>query len=651
MTTTVVNISVFRAFFEKQRLTGPNFIDWYHNLWIVLSVEDKLPFLEQPPIMPVPLVGQVLPPDVLATYSAWVKASKEIAGLMLMTMDPDIQKNLEQLGSYDMVKELKTLYAQQAEQELFQTVREFHACKQEEGQSVSSCVLKIKSYMDNLEHLGHAMTQNLVVSLILISLRKEYDSFVQNYYMHGMGKTMTGLHAMLKLHEKTLPKKDVAPALHAIRAGKIPPPSKKENPAKDAICHQCGGVGHWKRNCPQYLDELLKNKKLSPGASTSGIFTIELYTFPNNTWVYETGCGTYICITTQGLKGSRKLKPGALSLYVGDGHRAAVEAIGSYHLCLPSGLVLVLHNFHYAPSITRGIISVSRLYDGGFINHFENNTISVSKNNVIYFSVIPRNGIFETDLSNYNTNDSSMYFVSNKRAKTNLDSTLLWHYRLGHISKKRIEKLQHDGLLNSTKNQSFDKYVSCMSRKMARKPYTHQVERAKDLLGLIHTDDYAFESAARILNMVPTKKVKKTLYEIWHGQDPKLSYLKVWGYEALVKRDTLTKPDKLEPSSIKMLNFLENSLMTQEASGSLEDLKIIQEKDMHPSVNTSLDHDKDDQEIDELQSDINPIYRSTRTQHALDRMCLYIDVEEHELGDHNEPTNYKAALLDHKSEK
>ncbi|GJT56243.1 retrotransposon protein, putative, ty1-copia subclass [Tanacetum coccineum] len=51
--------------------------------------------------------------------------------------------------------------------------------------------------------------------------------------------------------------------------------------------------------------------------------------------------------------------------------------------------------------------------------------------------------------------------------------------------------------------------------------------------------DYALESAAHILNMVPTKKVDKTPYEIWHGQAPKLSYLKVWGCEALVKRDTL----------------------------------------------------------------------------------------------------------------
>nr|GEX16758.1 hypothetical protein [Tanacetum cinerariifolium] len=42
---------------------------------------------------------------------------------------------------------------------------------------------------------------------------------------------------------------------------------------------------------------------------------------------------------------------------------------------------------------------------------------------------------------------------------------------------------------------------------------------------------------------------------------------------------------------------------------------------------------------------------SIRIRHALDRMCLYIDAEEHELGDLSEPANYKAALLDLESEK
>nr|GFC50231.1 hypothetical protein [Tanacetum cinerariifolium] len=189
-----------------------------------------------------------------------------------------------------------------------------------------------------------------------------------------------------------------------------------------------------------------------------------------------------------GLRANRKLKPGALSLYVGNDQREAVEAIGTFYLCLHSVLEIVLNNCHYAPSITRGVIFISRLYEDGFVNRFVDNTIQVSKNNVVYFCAIPRDGIFEIDLSNSLTNESSVYVVSNKRAKLDLDSALLWHCRLGHISKKRIEKLQHEGLLNSSDLTAFEKCVSCMSSKMARKPYTHQLERVKDLLGLIHTD-------------------------------------------------------------------------------------------------------------------------------------------------------------------
>nr|GEW45492.1 hypothetical protein [Tanacetum cinerariifolium] len=462
----IANNSVLRGFFKKQKLTGPNFIDWYRQLRIVLSIEDKLNYLEQPvPPARVVHAGQHVALEILAAHTAWIKGSKEIVGLMLMTMEPDIQQNLETLHAHEMLLELKTLFAH---------------------------------------------------------------------------------------HAETL-----------------------------------------KRNCPQYLAELLKKKKnAASGAGGSGIFIKELNTILNRSWIYDTGCGTYICNITQDLRASRKLKPGALSLYVGNGQREAVEAIGVFYLCLLSGLKIILNNCHYAPSITRGVISVSRLYQSGFINRFVNNTIQVSRKKMVYFSAIPRDGIFEIDLSKFYTNESFIYGVSKKRAKLDLDSALLWHCRLGHISKKRIEKLQHDRLLNLTDLRAFEKYVSYMYEKMARKPYTHHVERAKDLLGLIYTDhkhgvfetfkvfqkevenqlgswdyrpsyssytpqyngvserrnktlldmirsmmsqttlpksfwDYALETAASILNIVPTKKVEKTPYEVWHGQAPKLSYLKV----------------------------------------------------------------------------------------------------------------------------
>nr|GFD05635.1 hypothetical protein [Tanacetum cinerariifolium] len=97
--------------------------------------------------------------------------------------------------------------------------------------------------------------------------------------------------------------------------------------------------------------------------------------------------------------------------------------------------------------------------------------------------------------------------------------------------------------------------------------------------------------------------------------------------------------------------FFENDLIDLKASESVEDLELIQEEDTNPYLDTSLDHEEDDQEIDKPQSDINPIRKSSRTRRAPDRMCLYIDAEEHELGDLDEPVNYKAALLDLESKK
>nr|GEX17156.1 zinc finger, CCHC-type [Tanacetum cinerariifolium] len=557
-----------------------------------------------------------VPPQALVAHAAWFKGSKEIAALILITMDLDIQRNLTYLGAYDMLQELKTMFAQQEEHELLQTVREFHACKQEEGQSISLYVLMMKSYIDNLERLGQPVS---------------------------MEKTVNELHAMLKLHEQTLPKKDVTPALHAIRAERGQKNQKKK-PHKAAKGNQ------------------------GKGKAKIGYAPVPALSFapkPNNP------------------PPPKKENP-------------AKDAI--------------CHQF-------------SRLYDDGYVNRFMNNTILVSKNNMVYFSAILRDGIFEINLSNSNTNDSSIYVVSNKRAELNLDSALLWHCRLGHISKKCIEKLQHDGLLNSTDLRAFEKYVSCMSRKMARKPYTHQVERAKDLLGLIHIDVCGpFRTVSRQgasyfvtftnyfsrYGYVYLLKLKHKVFEtIKVFQNEKenqlvktikslcsdrggdymsqefLDHLKEHGIIAhrtppyMLQHNVFQKEKENQlGKTIKLLHsdgggypketigysfyyplentvfvswnaeFFKKSLITQEASGSLEDLEIIQEEDTQVSIDTSLHHDKDDQEINEPQSDINPIRKSTRTFRAPDRICLHVDAEEHELGDLGEPANYEAVLLD-----
>ncbi|GJY03525.1 retrotransposon protein, putative, ty1-copia subclass [Tanacetum coccineum] len=470
--------------FEREKLSGNNFNDWFRQLKLVLRVEKKIFVIEHP--LPAAHAANS-EAQVLLEWNAVYDAYNEVAYLILGSMTAELHRQFENSSPYDMIKELKAMFEKQAGVERFDLIQTFHACKQEEGKPVAAYVIQMKGYVDQLECLGYVLPHDLIVGLILNGLTKDFFGFVRNYNMHNMGKTVGELHVMLIEYEKGLPKKAKTPQVMMIKSGKIqkvnkkslkvkgkgkangkgkdkqvyipkpknPKPSAKENPTKDDVCHHCKEVGHWKRIYHVYLVELLKKKKQVGSASSSG-----------------------------------------------NGVRTQVEAIGSFDLVLPNGLVICLDNCHYAPSITRGVVLVHRLVENGF-----------------------------------------------------------------------------EGLLKSTDDESL-------------------------INAYLVYQDYALESATRILNIVPTKKVDKTPYELWYGKVPNLSYLKVWGCEALVKQDT---PDKPQQRSFKYEDTSPSEI-TSEIPMKVEGFEPPQEEKI-------------------------PIRRSERTRRAPNRLCLNLESEEHILVD------------------
>nr|GEV37687.1 hypothetical protein [Tanacetum cinerariifolium] len=244
---------------------------------IVLQAEKKLTFLEQP--IPTFLV-RVRPAievahDVIAFHTCLVDTQQVMACLILASMTLDLQKNQEDYTANDMLKELKTMFSQHEKQELLDTVKAFHACKQKEGKYVSSYVLKMKGYLEQLECLNNPVP--------------------------------------LELGKNVAP----APVVIAIKAGKIQKKNKKPH-----VAHGKGqGKGKAKLsyapkpNIPQppKKDPLLRTR-------------------------FATNVGRWVIVGGIGLRGSKKLKPCTLNLYVGNDHCVAVKVIGSFDLCLPSGL-------------------------------------------------------------------------------------------------------------------------------------------------------------------------------------------------------------------------------------------------------------------------------------------------------------------------
>ncbi|GJV77055.1 hypothetical protein Tco_1508639 [Tanacetum coccineum] len=249
-----INHSAFRSMFEREKLSGNNFNDWFRQLKLVLRVEKKMYVIEQP-LPAAPAANSEA--NVLLEWNAIYDAYNEVACLILGSMTPELHRQFENSSPYDMIKELKAMFEKQAGVERFDLIQTFHACKQEEGKPVAAYVIQMKGYVDQLERLGYMLPQDLIVGLILNGLTKDFTGFVRNYNMHNMGKTIGELHAMLIEYEKGLPKKAETPQGNDkqvyIPKPKNPKPSAKEHPTKDDTCHHYKEVGHWKRNYPVYL--------------------------------------------------------------------------------------------------------------------------------------------------------------------------------------------------------------------------------------------------------------------------------------------------------------------------------------------------------------------------------------------------------------
>jgi hypothetical protein len=197
----------------------------------------------------------------------------------------------------------------------------------------------------------------------------------------------------------------------------------------------------------------------------------------------------------QRLSLTRRFAKSKLYAHVGNRAKVAAIAVGTFHLLLPSELVMELNNCYCIHDLCKNIISSSYLEEvNGYEIIIKNKCCSIYCNGIFYAHCPLVNGLYVLDLE-----DKSVCNINRKRTRLDdLNPTFIWHCRLGHINEKRIERLHRDCLLNSFDFESFGTCKSCLLGKMTKSTFTSQSERASGLLGLVHTDVYGpMSSVAR----------------------------------------------------------------------------------------------------------------------------------------------------------
>src|SRR4051812_12943417 len=342
----------FNAFLEKTKLKddGSNYADWVRNLRIILIAAKKDYVLEAP-------LGEAPFPanqDVMNAHQSRADDYSLVQCGMLYSLEPGLQKRFEHHGAYEMFEELKMVFQAHARVERYEVSNKFFSCKMEENSSISEHILKMSGLHNRLTQLEVNLSDEAVIDRILQSLPPSYKSFVMNYNMQGMEKTIPELYSMLKsavveikkehqvlMVNKTTKFKKGKGKKNFKKDGKeVAAPGKsvarkksKNGPKPEIECFYCKGNGHWKRNCPKYLAD----KKAGNTKGICDIHVIDVYltSTRSSSWVFD-GAVAHICNSKQELRNKRRLAKDEVTMRVGNGSRVDVIAVGTLPLHLPT---------------------------------------------------------------------------------------------------------------------------------------------------------------------------------------------------------------------------------------------------------------------------------------------------------------------------
>jgi hypothetical protein len=168
---------------------------------------------------------------------------------------------------------------------------------------------------------------------------------------------------------------------------------------------------------------------------------------------------------------------------------------------LNNGFTLCLNNVFYVPSLSRNLISVSCLDDDGFNCQFDNRQCLILFDNKVVGLAFRQDKLYMLSIhENVNVvcNDEDVVCKEKSSSSTNVSSKYkrcddvtsakLWHYRLDHILRGRIERLIKDDILTPLDFSNSDYYIDCIKEKYAKQVKKGEAKRSVEVLEIIQMD-------------------------------------------------------------------------------------------------------------------------------------------------------------------
>ncbi|RVW13644.1 Retrovirus-related Pol polyprotein from transposon TNT 1-94 [Vitis vinifera] len=257
--------------------------------------------------------------------------------------------------------------------------------------NIREYIMEMSNLVTRLKTLKLEFSEDILVHLVLISLPTQFSPFKISYNTQKEKWTLNELIAQCVQEEERLKQEKIESAHLASTSqgfgankkrkmdnkGKqtaVSETSKQKvqkKQDKEITCFFCKKAGHMKKTCTKYAAWREKKGTLLNFVCSE----INLAVVPTDTWWIDMGATTHISVTMRGCLRSRMPTDGERYIYVGNGNKVAVKAIGLFRLQLDFGCTLDLEETFVVQSFRRNLISVSCLDKFGYCCSFRNGMI------------------------------------------------------------------------------------------------------------------------------------------------------------------------------------------------------------------------------------------------------------------------------------
>lgn len=354
-------------------------------------------------------------------------------------------------------------------------LRTLFALKLAAFDDMQSYLNKITDVGQQLHDIGAGLEDDFLAVIMLSGLSSDYDPLIMTLENSTEKLTTDTVRSRLtQEYQRRLENDTKAEALAVSK------------PKKTIRCFKCKQLNHKSSSCVVKVKPREKKDK--------SFFCAMSVNLGNEVFCVDSGATHNLTNNLKILHNYKEEAP--VEIKVANGEKLLASGRGSVKISLQNTL-RTISEVLYVPELTVNLLSVSAMTRKGFTVVFDKNVCKVFDGDQVVAVAKQVNGVYIIDkpcvlpLSKQSSASPSTCTATEQAvlASQSSESQVMWHRRLGHLNRRSMDLLKGMAVGIDYDNSNFKSCVPCIQGKQARLPFPKKsFNRAKDILGLVHTD-------------------------------------------------------------------------------------------------------------------------------------------------------------------